>query len=87
MSNELIQTLQRLHEQLQANSELDIETRESLQRIAHEIQDSLNASDENSLDSSLSARLQAWIDELEANHPQLTKIVSQVVERLADMGI
>ncbi|AMV32765.1 hypothetical protein VN12_11620 [Pirellula sp. SH-Sr6A] len=87
MSNELIQTLQRLHEQLHTSSELDNETRESLKRIAQEIQDSLEASGENTLDSSLSSRLQAWVDELEVNHPQLTKIVSQVVERLADMGI
>lgn len=87
MTNELLQTLQRLHEQLHANTELDAETKETLKRIAAEIQQSLEASDGGPLDSSLMGQLRAWIDELEASHPQLTKIASQVIERLADMGI
>lgn len=87
MTNELLQTLQRLHDQLHANAELDAETRESLKRIASEIQTSLEASEGASVDSSILGQLRTWIDELEASHPQLTKIVSQVIERLADMGI
>ncbi|XZE33061.1 DUF4404 family protein [Pirellulaceae bacterium SH501] len=87
MTNELLQTLQRLHEQLHTNTELDTETKETLKRIAAEIQQSLEASEGEPLDSSLLGQLKAWIDELEANHPQLTKIASQVIERLADMGI
>ncbi|MFN7292796.1 MAG: DUF4404 family protein [Pirellula sp.] len=36
---------------------------------------------------SLSKRLEGLVDEFEIQHPRLTNIVSQIAERLADMGI
>jgi hypothetical protein len=35
----------------------------------------------------LSSRVQSFVDEFEIQHPQLTKTLSTIAERLADMGI
>ncbi|MCU0709843.1 MAG: DUF4404 family protein [Pirellula sp.] len=40
-----------------------------------------------SLDASLSSRVNQVIEDFEAHHPQLTRTLSMIAERLADMGI
>jgi uncharacterized protein involved in cysteine biosynthesis len=45
------------------------------------------AKPESSQDTGLAERLRDWIEQLESEHPEWTRTLSMVAERLADMGI
>ncbi|MFN7875042.1 MAG: DUF4404 family protein [Pirellula sp.] len=94
---DLKQHLQSLHVELQGSQSLDPSTLEALKLVAEDIRIRLESVSEGSESAgevggqsespSLSQRLEGLIDEFEIQHPRLTNIVSQIVERLADMGI
>ena len=102
-NEELAQTLDRLHQQLSHGPQLDEPTRESLRALLDEIQvvcanpDSAAQADDSAVEStpaqqpelerSLNQRLQDVIEDFETRHPQLTATLSQIADRLSDMGI
>lgn len=91
MNDPIHHPLKQLHEELLRQPSLDPETIAELRSLADDIQKLLarenptpapEGSDEN-----LSSRLQNLIEQFEAQHPQLTKTLSMIAERLSDMGI
>lgn len=88
MSKEDIREIvRRLHQEVGQTQELDPPSIEALRSIMGEIQELLDKQQEDAESSTLSERLSNWISQLEARHPQLTSLLSQVTDRLSDMGI
>lgn len=91
MTNQLDQQLAEFRALLARSEHLEPETLEALGNLAGDIQQLLesNAPDPHAIMglSSVSERLSGWIDRFELEHPELTRTLSQVAERLADMGI
>jgi Domain of unknown function (DUF4404) len=94
MSNEeLSRTLEKLHQELSQNPRLDEKTLRSMRAIAEEIQTSIARMNSNhpaptqSEPTTITERLREMISEFEARHPQLTATMSQIADRLTDMGI
>jgi hypothetical protein len=92
MPSHLKEILAELHAELACHPTLDAGTKESLRKVAGEISQALegdgvgeDADDTNG--ETLSSRVQSFVDEFEIQHPQLTKTLSTIAERLADMGI
>ncbi len=100
MSNvELSQTLERLHAQLAEHPELDAPTLQSLKVLLDEIQTAcMNAEVERGVQEngppesepqseSINQRLQDVITDFEVRHPRLTATLSQIADRLSEIGI
>jgi hypothetical protein len=91
MSDELSEAMGRLHQELAQHPQLDASTVDSLKVLTSDIQRLIDeqAGKQPSLSdaSTLSSRIQEYVDEFESNHPQLTRTLSMIAERLADMGI
>lgn len=98
MNQELSDTLDRLHHELQSTTNLDEASKNALAKILEEIhgvlyrapsasQSTPNVTATGDSFSQISKRWQAIVDEFELNHPQFTAVVSQISERLTDMGI
>lgn len=91
MTNQLDQQLAELRALLARSEHLEPETLKALGDLAGDIQQLLesNNPDPHATTglSSVSERLSGWIDRFELEHPELTRTLSQVAERLADMGI
>jgi hypothetical protein len=91
-NEELAQTLDRLHQQLSQNPQLDEANLRSLRLLLDEIQTVCAQSgtatpSQNLQERSLNQRLQEVIEDFELRHPQLTTTLSQIADRLSDMGI
>lgn len=94
-NEELAQTLDRLHDQLSRGPQLDEATLRSLRTLLEEIQvvcenaqtGTSEMTETAEQDRSLNQRLQDVIEDFESRHPQLTKTLSQIADRLSDMGI
>lgn len=87
---DLKQHLQSLHMELQSNQAMDPATLEALRIVAEDIRAHLESAGQvgtTPSSQSLSKRLEGMVNEFEVQHPRLTSIVSQIAERLADMGI
>jgi hypothetical protein len=87
---DLKQHLQSLHAELQSSQAMDPATLEALRIVAEDIRVHLESAGQAATtppSQSLSKRLEGLVDEFEVQHPRLTNIVSQIAERLADMGI
>jgi DNA repair exonuclease SbcCD ATPase subunit len=93
MSNdELAKTLEKLHEELSQSPNLDERTLRSMRAILEEIQSTIVRNDSaqpatNAEPPTITQRLQEMISDFEARHPQLTATLSQIADRLTDMGI
>lgn len=95
MTDNLKQILNSLHHQLTNPTELNSDSIEALKAIAAEIQTTLENYPSNTnlppntepSPNSLTQRIEAFIDDFENQHPQLTQTLSMLAERLADMGI
>lgn len=90
--NELQQALIRLHEELAHTTEVDEATRQALTNSLADIQRVISGSAEqrssaDQPEAAMSLKLQSAIESFEANHPRLTAVLQQVVDRLAEMGI
>lgn len=98
-AEELSRTLTKLHSELADTPELDEGTLRSLRAVLAEVQVALDRAaleaggsvGEDSAGSSnsgtVSGRLQDLLEDFEAKHPRLTLTLSQIADRLADMGI
>lgn len=94
MTENLPATLQRLHEELSKAPRLAPSTLEELRVLANDIQRVLDSQSQEDADeptegseSAIPNRIQALIESFESHHPQLTKTLSMIAERLSDMGI
>lgn len=92
MTRHLKEVLDELHVELAGHPALDAVTRDALRKVVSEITMALDEGENaKNLDSTkslgLSSRVQSFVDEFELQHPQLTKTLSTIAERLADMGI
>ena len=85
MTEQLTQTLQNLHEQLQQVEDLDEKDREHLRAAVDEIQASLDQSDVSS--SGLAIGFQETTKKLAEAHPQLARTAGQIADMLSQMGI
>ena len=97
-SEELTRTLGKLQANLADSPQLDEKALQSLRLVLDDIQTAIertavsrdiepgeeNTEQEN---ASMSSRLQGLIDDFEAKHPNLTLTLSQIADRLAEMGI
>jgi DNA-binding transcriptional LysR family regulator len=95
-NEELTQTLDRLHQQLSHGPQLDEANLRSLRALLDEIQIACERAEQAGSttnthqianERSLNQRLQEVIGDFEHRHPQLTTTLSQIADRLADMGI
>lgn len=87
---DLKQHLQALHNELQSSKSLDPSTLEALNILAEDIRVHIDNSQHAGQSASappLSSRLEELLNDFEVQHPRLTNIISQIAERLADMGI
>lgn len=78
--------LQKLNETLRDAKSIAPEDRETLQRVAADLQALLERSG-GAEGPRLSDRLQAAITRFEVTHPDLTAALAQVSKKLGDMGI
>lgn len=81
-----------LHEELQRTQKLDDADRLAMHDLLGELQSVLERNDdattqESSDAPSISKRLEDSILSFEAHHPKLTSILTQIADRLADIGI
>ena len=91
-NDELSKTLDKLHEELSQSPQLDENTLRSMRFLLDEIQEVISRSEndistESSEPLSIRERLQDMISDFEVRHPQLTATLSQIADRLTDMGI
>ncbi len=91
-TEELVNSIRRLHELLEKNEPLETTAKEALLAITEEIRQALASADRTKQEATeaeptLASQVSDWIIELEAKHPQLTHTLSQIADRLSDMGI
>jgi len=86
-NKELDALLERLHQELEGDGTLDDEGRELLQKLAADIQARLGEDTTGKPAQGLIGQLQEWINDLEISHPQLTEIISEIVNSLSNAGI
>ena len=87
--DQLHETLQQLHRELEHAEEVEDTTRELLQSLMGDIQKVLEGTSEQSLPQhrSLIERLKDATQHFEDEHPRLTTAVGRVIDTLSNMGI
>ncbi len=84
--DDIHQTLERLHEQLESGATLDAETRRELTEAVEEIRAAL-AAQEPPRAEGLRGRLEALGLRFEGSHPSLAEAVGRVIHALDGLGI
>jgi len=88
MDRQLIQTaLARLRAEHARNAYRDAQARARTEDLISELEQQLQRNDDSGRREALRQRLAASVSEFEAEHPQLTAALSQVVSLLSGMGI
>ena len=91
--DELLKTLQSLHQELADTTNLDDETRRMLQVVTDDIRGRLEQpaagqdAAAQSADASLSDRVRESMVQFENQYPQLTAILQRLTDGLAKLGI
>lgn len=80
-------TLRELEQELDSLESLDDESRQLLQSAAEEINEALGNEDQEMEPHSWSERLSAVARDFEESHPALSRMVGNVVDALAQLGI
>ncbi len=93
-SHSLTESLDNLHLELSKHPQLDEASVQRLRELVGEIQTAIGdmavspgSREVKSDETSITVRLQESIRSFEAQHPQLTTMLSQIADRLSDMGI
>ncbi len=84
MDEQLRQSLEQLHAELEQAQSLDDETRQLLQHLMQDIQTVLQSSSPKSY-ASLGQRLRDAIQALEESHPTLVLTIGRVLDHLAQV--
>jgi hypothetical protein len=87
---QLKEALSALHEELESTEQIGPEDRDALVQAMQEIHQALDQPDsarEPDTGGPLSARVSELIEEFETSHPKFAKILSNVSESLANLGI
>ncbi|MFM7518806.1 MAG: DUF4404 family protein [Pirellula sp.] len=88
MTDTLHEALSKLRASLADPGSLDEQTLAELGQLANDIEQALEQTKhESRQDTGLVERLKDWIEQLESEHPEWTRTLSMVAERLADRGI
>jgi predicted RND superfamily exporter protein len=88
--DELLNTLQSLHDELESTPDVDQQTRQMLQTVTADIRDVLDQDGESANSESpesVSERLRETLIEFEARHPQIAGILERLTDGLANLGI
>lgn len=85
MNDQLTETLQLLHQQLENLDPLNDNDRQQLRQAVVEIQESLNQGEVDS--ANLARDLHAKTEGFADSHPTLTRLAGQVADLLGQMGI
>lgn len=84
----LLKRLDELHRELQAIKEVDPAALESLQRVADDIRGLVERSTTGEpLEAGESQTVRTQIEQLESEHPIVTRVLSQMTDFLALLGI
>lgn len=87
---QLREALGALHQELESSEQIEAEDREALVQAMQEIYEALSRADtENDPveGGPLSRRITSMIEDFEVSHPKFAKILSNVSESLANLGI
>lgn len=87
---ELLKTLQALHADLSTTERVDPQAERLLRKVTADIErllDEEQPSPEEDDSSSLSGKLQEMVLEWEAEHPRIARVIGQVADALANLGI
>ena len=84
---QLKRMLAQVNNELSNAESIDPDRRKSLQRIADEIQQALDSEHDNRGLIQLAARLKLEVKNVEANHPNLTMSVGELVDALSKIGV
>jgi hypothetical protein len=78
-----------IEEEIKAPQSINEKDKELLIRLKTEIQEFLSKDEENkmSIHPTLIEKLQEGVDHLEASHPKITSIISQILDSLSGAGI
>ncbi len=89
--DELLRTLESLHEDLSNRTELDDATRSSLAVVKGDLERLIRSPESppaaDPAEEPIGERIRAALAELEIRHPTLTGALSKFADRLSDMGI
>lgn len=85
-SEKLRQSLQSLHRELSDPEAVDEANRRLLEQVAEDIERVLDEDDETTADS-VRGRFERVAVDFEAEHPRVARVMNEVVEALARMGI
>ncbi len=87
--SDLLETLQKLERELAGTNEVDDSTRQSLRNLIGDIQSKVGTEEvaDEAAEPTLNQRMTEVLADFEVKHPQLTATLSQIADRLADMGI
>jgi hypothetical protein len=83
----LDEILDELHDTLDRSGEIGEEARANLREAADDIRRALADAPEAPVESSLTDRLRATIEDFEESHPRLTAVVGRLADALSDLGI
>ena len=86
---ELLKTLQTLHDDLSQADEIDPEAERLLRAVTEDIQRLLDEGEPSPAEDSskLSSKLQAMVLEWEADHPRIARLIGQAADALSNLGI
>lgn len=83
----LLKRLDELQAELQAMKELDAESLEALQRVARDIREIVEVQAEPAPPETLAAVVREKLEQLESEHPVVTRFLSQLTDFLGLLGI
>lgn len=84
-SEDLRRQLDRLHQELAETETLDTETREMLENVAHDIERTLEGQPDAG--QSVRDRIEGATLRFEAEHPRFARILGEVTDALAKIGV
>jgi hypothetical protein len=86
-SRHLDESLNRLRSEIAALDIGDEEARRRLEKLVHDIEQTIANPQRAEADGSLGDRLKASVLRFEASHPRLAAVMNEVTEQLVNMGI
>lgn len=88
--DEMLATLQNLHNALESADDVDQETRALLQTVTRDIEDVLQRGQDSDVETppeTLSEQLRETLIEFEARHPQIAGMLERITDGLSNLGI